>query len=145
MDFDDMEKILKDTMIGKQNHRVYNFDNCAFPDSGVSADIPGATMAPQSSSGDRIAALEGKLARLENRPSNTRTDRDTRDRKKTHDKPMVRGLDVCWDFNSKHGCKRPTTPGGCKTDKKEYAHACNIWVKSKSAYCLMPHGRKSHR
>ena len=35
MDFDDMEKILKDTMIGKENHRVYNFNNCAFPDSGV--------------------------------------------------------------------------------------------------------------
>ena len=130
MDCEDIEKILKDILI----------------DSGVSADVPSnASGTGPGFSGDRIAALEGKLARLESRPNTNRVDKDPRDRKKTHDKPMIRGLDVCWDFNSKHGCKRPTIPGGCKTDKREFAHACNIWVKAKSAYCLMPHGRKFHK
>ena len=96
----------------------------------------------QASSVDRLTALEGKLARMESRP---RTDNTGKERLKTHTKPMIHGKELCFDFNSRQGCKRTSIPGGCKTYKREVAHACNVWVKAKSAYCLLAHGRKDHK
>ena len=72
---------------------------------------------------------------------------DTRDKKKPagSSKPMVNGRELCWEYNSKQGCKRMAIHGGCKNYSKEFAHACNVWVKNKSSYCLMSHCRKDHK
>ena len=135
---------MKDILIGNHFLLLLSKPSCLIIlDNGVSGDVPNPTKVTAGtggSSGDRLAAIEGKLARLETRPKT-----DQKDRRMSNSKPMIHGRDVCWDFNSKNGCKRQTIPGGCKADKREYANACNVWVKAKAAYCLMNHGRKDHR
>ena len=116
----------------------------ACSDNGVSADIPQCGRAGgHGGPTDRLIAIEGKLAKLEARPGHSRN--DSRDSNRGQNKAMFRGRVVCWDFNNWNGCKRPPIPGGCKNGKSEYAHVCNLWVKSKNAHCLLPHPRKDHK
>ena len=65
--------------------------------------------------------------------------------KKTNTKVMSNGGDVCWKYNSRNGCKRTAIPGGCKTNHKEFSHACNVWMKDRNKYCLLPHSRRDHK
>ena len=108
----------------------------------MSSEIPVATRSVgQRPSGDRLAALEGKLARMEGKGNFKQNNRDVR-----NSSAYINGREVCNHYNLKDGCRRPAIPGGCKADnKKEYAHACNVWVKAKSAFCLLPHSSKDHK
>ena len=90
--------------------------------------------------GNRLAALEGKMARMENRPKTMKKDNN----KKNYNRPEVNNRELCFDFNSRNGCKRTPTPGGCKVGYKEYAHNCSVYMKDKAAYCLKAHPRKDH-
>ena len=94
------------------------------------------TVGGQRGSGDRLAAIEGKLAKLEHRP------RQNREKPKV---AMHNGREVCFHFNSREGCKRPTIAGGCKSEKKEFSHVCIMWVKAKNGYCLQSHAKRDHR
>ena len=89
----------------------------------------------QRNSGDRLAAVEGKLARLESKPKQNREKRVA----------MYNGREVCFHYNSREGCKRQTIPGGCKSDKREFSHACIMWVKAKNGYCLQSHAKRDHK
>ena len=114
-----------------------------FTDNGVSAEVPLANVTRAvngNGKGDRLAALEGKIARLENKPKTSNRD-STR---KNYERPKVNGRELCFEYNSRNGCKRTPTPGGCKVGYKEYAHACAVYVKDKAAYCLKNHARKDH-
>ena len=96
---------------------------------------------------DRLSMLEGKMAKLENKPrGDPRGDprSDQRDKRKN---AVFGGKEVCFHYNSREGCRRAPTTGGCKTadNRKEYAHVCNVWVKSKSGYCLLAHAKKDHK
>ena len=113
------------------------------PDNGVSAEVPLAntSRAVNGGKGDRLSALEGKIARLEGNRSKTGS-KDVS--KKSYERPKVNNRELCFDYNSRNGCKRTPTPGGCKIGYKEYAHACAVYVKDKAAYCLKAHPRKDH-
>ena len=119
-----------------------------FLDNGVSSEVPtqqqGGNGQGRGVAGERLSAFEAKLARLEAKP---RMDNrmNNRENKKNFTKPLLNGKELCFEYNSRTGCKRTTVPGGCKVGYKEYAHACAIWLKDKSSYCLMSHPRKYHK
>ena len=109
----------------------------------MSSDVTSVQRGVLKPSGDRLAAMESKLARLEGDTSKPAENRYSKERRKNV--PYMNGKEVCYVFNSRDGCKKQTVNGGCKVGKKEFSHACNIWVKNKSAYCLLPHSRKDHK
>ena len=56
------------------------------------------------------------------------------------------GLGVCYAFNN-GSCRSSPTATGCKNanTNRELAHVCNVYVESKSAFCLEKHPRSKHR
>ena len=112
-----------------------------FLDNGVSSEVSLAPRTGYKPPGDRLSTLEGKLARMEGRKTEQKVDRDNNKRMVAY----LNGKEVCFFYNSREGCKRQPIPGGCRAERKEYAHACNIWVKTKMAYCLLPHSRRDHK
>ena len=143
---DDIERIMKDILIGKKLSQFQNslLIECVL-DNGVSSEVPQTQRQGHGqsnrNSGDRLSTLEGKLARLENKPR-----QDVRDNRDSKRKPAIHnGREICFGFNTKEGCKRTAITGGCKSYNKEFAHVCNVYLKSKSGYCLLPHGRRDHK
>ena len=56
------------------------------------------------------------------------------------------GLGVCYAFNN-GSCRGVPSASGCKNvnTNRELAHVCNVYVDSKSAFCLEKHPRNKHR
>jgi len=121
LSYDDIEKVMKDVLI----------------DNGISGGKK-ARQGSQPQGRDRLAEIESKLAQLQKFPK-------TGDISQTEKRAMVNGKEACMFFNTRGGCRRPTTSSGCKSDKREFAHVCNVYDKSKSAYCLGGHPRKDHK
>ena len=58
----------------------------------------------------------------------------------------VNGVECCWPFNSASGCSRPAGPNSSTCRHGSYlvfAHFCNFWDASTSAYCLQAHSRSA--
>jgi hypothetical protein len=56
----------------------------------------------------------------------------------------ARGLEVCFGYNNKNGCRRiPIDATTCRDQHSQvlYAHFCSNWNKSTSIHCLKPHSR----
>ena len=145
MSYEAIEQVLKDLLIGNFSIFRNSVPILSCSDNGLSAEVPQAARPNQQPAGDRLALLEGKLARLEARPRHEGSRDTTGSRDNNRRKTMHNGREVCFHFNSREGCKRPTIPGGCKLDKKEFSHACLAWSKEKKAYCLLPHSKVNHK
>ena len=80
-------------------------------DNGISGEVPQpGGRAGGSASGDRLVALEGKMARLESQPRNNSKDQ----KKPVMTRPLVNGREICWDFNSKQTAGNHLSQGGAR-------------------------------
>ena len=61
----------------------------------------------------------------------------------TRPRASFNNLGVCHGFNNDN-CKNPTTQHGCKSNGRELAHVCNVWVDAQKGFCLAGNPRTKH-